>query len=68
MVSYINVRTKLRVFENRVLRKTLGHKSEEMTRDWKNYIMRSVMISVPRHVLLHRLNKGTYKAWRMLQE
>jgi hypothetical protein len=49
MVSYIKASTKLRVFENRVLRKR-----EEVTRDWKDYIMRSVMISVARHVLLHR--------------
>jgi hypothetical protein len=68
MVSYIKIRTKLGVLENRVLKNTLGRKSEEMTRDWKNYIMRSVMISVPRHVILHRLNKGKYNVWRMSQE
>jgi len=68
MVSYIKVSTRLRVFENRVLRKALELKREEVTRDWKNYIIRSVIISVPRHVLLHRQNKGTYIVWRMLQE
>jgi len=33
MVSYIKVRTRLSVFENRALRKTLGLKREEVTRD-----------------------------------
>jgi len=34
--------------------KDIGLKREKVTKDWKNYIMRSFMISVPRHVLLHR--------------
>jgi hypothetical protein len=33
MVSYIKERTSLRIFENRVLRKTLGLKREEVTGD-----------------------------------
>jgi len=54
MVSYIKVSTRLRVFENRILRKTLKLRRKEVTRNWKNYIISIVIISVPRHVLLHR--------------
>jgi hypothetical protein len=32
---------RLRVFENRVLRRIFGPKREEVTRGWKNCIMRS---------------------------
>ena len=35
---------RLRVFENRVLRRLFGPKREEVIREWKNYIMRSFMI------------------------
>ena len=34
----------LRIFENRVLMKIFGPKMDEVTREWKNYIMRSLMI------------------------
>jgi hypothetical protein len=37
---YLHVR-KVRVFENRVLRRIFGPKGDEMTRCWKNFIMRS---------------------------
>jgi len=42
---------RLRVFENRVLRRIFGHKRVEMTREWRNYIMRSLMICVPHSIL-----------------
>jgi hypothetical protein len=32
---------RLRVFENRVLRRTFGRKMDEVTGSWKNCIMRS---------------------------
>jgi len=44
----------LRVYENRVLRRTFGPKWDEVTGQWrKNYIfiMRSVMICTPHPVL-----------------
>ena len=34
----------MRVFENRVLRKIFGPKRDEVTGDWRNYILRSLMI------------------------
>jgi hypothetical protein len=43
---------RLRVFENRVLRRIFGPKRDEVTREWKkNYIMRSLMICTPHPVL-----------------
>jgi len=35
---------RIRVVENRVMRRIFGPKREEVTRDTENYIMRSVMI------------------------
>jgi len=32
------------MFENRVLRRILGPKRDELTGEWKNYIMRNLMI------------------------
>jgi hypothetical protein len=32
---------RLKVFENRVLRRVFGPKRDEVTGEWKNYIMRS---------------------------
>ena len=39
----------LRVFENRVLRSIFGHKRDEW--NGENYIMRSIMICIPHHML-----------------
>jgi hypothetical protein len=39
---------KLRVFENKVLRRIYGPKRDEVTRNGENYIMRSLMIFIPR--------------------
>ena len=35
---------RLRVFENRVLRRIFGPKRGEVTREWRNYIMGNLMI------------------------
>jgi hypothetical protein len=34
---------RLRVFENRVLRRLFGPKRDEVTDEWRNYIMRSLL-------------------------
>ena len=38
---------RLRVFENRMLRRVFGPKRNEVTGEWKNYIMRSLVICTP---------------------
>jgi len=43
---------KLRVFENRVLRRIFGLKRDEVTGEWRNFIMRSLMICTPHPVFL----------------
>ena len=40
-----------RVFENRVLRRIFGLKRDEVTGEWRNYIMRSSMICTAHPVL-----------------
>ena len=42
---------RLSVFENRVLRRILGPKRDEVTRNGENYIMRSLIICTPHPVL-----------------
>jgi hypothetical protein len=43
---------RLRVFENRVLRRIFGPRRHEVTGEWrKNYIMRSLMICTPHQIL-----------------
>jgi hypothetical protein len=42
---------RLRVFENRVLRRIFGPKRDETTEEWENFIMWSLMICIP-HPLL----------------
>jgi len=42
---------RLRVFENRVLRRILGPKRDEKTGSRKNYIMRSLMICTAHYIL-----------------
>jgi hypothetical protein len=42
---------RLRVFENRVLRRILGPKRDEVTGGGENYIMRSLMICTPHPIL-----------------
>jgi hypothetical protein len=43
---------RLRVFENRVLRRIFGPKRDEVTGNGENYIMSSLMISTP-HLILY---------------
>ena len=42
---------RLRVFENRVLRRIFGPKRDEVTGGGENYIMRSLMICTPHPIL-----------------
>jgi hypothetical protein len=41
---------KLRVFENRVLRRIFGPKRDEVTGEWKDYITKSFMLCTPHQV------------------
>ena len=43
--------SKLRVFENRVLRRIFGPKRDGVTGEWRSYIMRSLMICNPHPIL-----------------
>jgi hypothetical protein len=43
---------RVRVFENKVLRRTFGSKRNEMTGGWKNCIMRSFITCILRQVKL----------------
>jgi len=42
---------RLRVFENRVLRRIFGPKRDEVTGTWKNYIIRTLMICTAHQIL-----------------
>ena len=42
---------RLRVFENRVLRRVFGSKRDEVTGNGENYIMRSLVICTPYPIL-----------------
>ena len=42
---------RLRVFENRVLRRVFGPKRDEVTEKGKNYIMKSLVIGTPYRIL-----------------
>ena len=42
---------RLRVFENRVLRRILGYKRDEVTGNGENYTMRSLMMFTPQPIL-----------------
>jgi hypothetical protein len=44
LIADIEGGPRLRVFENKVLRRLFGPKRDEVTREWRNYIMRSLMI------------------------
>jgi hypothetical protein len=45
---------RLRVFENRVLRRIFGPKRDKVTWSGENYIMRSLMICNPQPILFGR--------------
>jgi hypothetical protein len=51
LAAYIEGGTYLRVFENRVLRKVFGPKTDEVTGNGDNYVMRSLMICTAHPVL-----------------
>ena len=42
---------RLRVFENRVLRRVFGPKRDEVTGEWRTLIMRSLVIGTPYRIL-----------------
>jgi hypothetical protein len=46
---------KLRVFENRVLRKTFGLKRDEVTGEWRRQLNKELMICTP-HLILFELS------------
>jgi hypothetical protein len=48
---------RLRVFENRVLRRVFGPKRYEVTGSGENYIMRGLMICTPHSMLFGCSNK-----------
>jgi len=50
---YVKLREErgLRVFEKRVLRRIFGPMRDEVTGEWKNYIMRNLMICTPHPIL-----------------
>jgi hypothetical protein len=43
--------SRLRVFGNRVLRGIFGLKRDEVTGEWRNFIVRSFMVNTPRAIL-----------------
>jgi hypothetical protein len=43
---------RLMLLENRVLRRIFGPKGEEVREEWKNHIIRSLMICTPHPILL----------------
>jgi hypothetical protein len=42
---------RVEVFKNRVLRRIFGSERDEVTRKWKNYVMRSLMICTAHQIL-----------------
>jgi hypothetical protein len=49
---------RLRMFENRVLRRIFGPMTDEVTGDWRSYIMRSFVICSHPQILLGRSIQG----------
>jgi hypothetical protein len=56
----------LKVFENRMLRRILGPKRDEVTGGWKNYIMRSTVICTTSQYVI-RMCGTERRALRTLQ-
>jgi hypothetical protein len=42
---------RLRMYEKRVLRRIFGPKRDEVTGEWRNYIMRRLMMCTPHPIL-----------------
>jgi hypothetical protein len=51
MVAHIEGGSRLRVCENRGLRRRFGSKRDEVTRKWEKYIMSGLMICIPHQIL-----------------
>ena len=51
MVGHIEGRTRLRVFENRVLRRKFGPKRDEATGEWRKLHKKSLMICNAHQIL-----------------
>jgi hypothetical protein len=49
--SQLREKRKLRVSENTVLRRIFGPKWDEVTGEWRNYIMRSIMTCTAQPIL-----------------
>jgi hypothetical protein len=62
MVAHIEGRTKLRVFENRVLRRIFGPRSDEVTREWRKLRLEEFndLYSSPNII---RVNKSRKMRW-----
>jgi hypothetical protein len=43
--------SRLRVFENRALRRIIGPKREEVTRGGENYVIRGLMVCTPHQII-----------------
>jgi len=51
LVAHIEGERRLKVFENRVLRRLFGPKRDEVTGSGENYLMRSLMICAPHEIM-----------------
>jgi hypothetical protein len=51
MVAHFGEEVRLRVFENRVLRRIFRRKRDEVTGEWRNYIIRSLLICTSPQIL-----------------
>jgi hypothetical protein len=49
---------RLTVYENRELRRIFGHKRNDVTGEWINFKMRSLMTCTDKHILFGISNNG----------
>jgi len=54
---------RLRVFENRVLRRIIWPKRDEVTRDWRKLHDVELMICTPHQILFRLDGRGTWHVW-----
>jgi hypothetical protein len=62
---------RLRVFENRVLRRIFGPKRDEVTGQWRNFHFGSFIICSHHQILLGRSNQGEWGGrgmWRAFEK